>query len=126
MATGITAPTITINGITVPIAPNTFTFTEGKGEQSLEVQSSGGGTVESVYMDNAESKLSKVTFSMKNPAENIDLIRSWKSNLNNNSISAVAEGFTRTFNNAALTSDYEVNLGSGVQIDLEFMSDAAV
>jgi hypothetical protein len=127
MVQALTTPSITVNNITVAIVPNSFSYTEGFGEQALRVQSAGGGGVQQVYSDNAETKVSSAKWSMINTAENIALIRTWKANSNANAISATAaDGFARTFNNAALTGDYEVNMGADTTIDVEFMSDSAV
>jgi len=123
----LTTPQITVNNTTFSIVPNSFSYTEGFGEQALRTQSAGGAQVTNVYSDNAETKMSSVKFQMFNTAENISNIRTWKANLNQNAISATDEdGFTRFFNSAALVNDYEVNLGADTTIDLEFMTDAAV
>lgn len=120
-------PTVLINNLSTPIVPNSFTYTEGQGEQTMRVQSSGGGSVQSVLSNNVESNLSMVKFEMYPTADNIDTIKSWKVNGNNNAISASdASGFTRSFTNAALTNNYEVALGSDTKISLEFHTDAAV
>ena len=119
-------PTIVINNNSVPIVPNSFSYTEGLGEQELKVQSAGGGSVQTVLSNNVETNMSMVKFSLHNTAENIDLARTWKVNGNNNAISITGEGLNRAINNAAVTNDYEVNLGADTTIDLEFKGDAAV
>lgn len=124
----ISTPSIIVNNIPVGILPNSFKYTEGLGEQTMRTQSAGGGSVDVVYSTNAESLMSKVTFSMLNTAQNIDLIKGWKSNLNRNAISVADQstGFTRNFSNLALTNNYEVELGADGTIAIEFMGDAAV
>ena len=123
----LTTPQITVNNITIDIVPNSFTYTEGFGEQNTRTQSAGGGQTTTVFSDNAETKMSAPKFSLFNTKENIDLARSWKANLNDNAISAVDnDGFTRFFANASLNNDYEVAMGADTAIDLEFMSDPAV
>jgi len=119
-------PTVVINNTAVPIVPNSFTYTEGFGEQELKVQSSGGGSVQTVLSNNVETNMSMVKFSLHNTAENIDLARSWKINSNNNAITITGDGLNRAVNNAAVTNDYEVNLGSDTTVDIEFHGDAAV
>jgi hypothetical protein len=122
----ITTPSVIINNVTIAILPNSLNYTEGFGEQSMRTQSAGGGSVDVVYSDNAESKMSSVNFDMINTAENIALARSWKANLNQNAISVVAPGFSRNFSNMALVSDYSVELSADGKISLEFMGNAAV
>lgn len=119
-------PTVVINNVSVPIVPNSFSYTEGLGEQKMRVQSAGGGSVQSVLSNDVETNLSKIEFEMYPTSDNIDLILSWKQNSNNNGISVSGEGLTRSFGNAALTSDYKVALGSDTKIPVEFHSDAAV
>lgn len=126
MANALSNPQVVINNIAVPVVPNSVKFTEGKGEQMQRVQSAGGGQVEVVYSDDVESHLSKVTMSLINTADNIDLVRQWKSNSNNNAITITGEGLNRSFAQAALTSDYDVELGSDSVIEIEFTALPAV
>ena len=59
-------PTIVINNIAVAIVPNSFSFTEGFGEQDIKVQSAGGGSVQTVLSSNVETNMSMVKFSLHN------------------------------------------------------------
>lgn len=124
----ISTPSVIINNIPVSIIPNSLKYTEGLGEQTMRTQSAGGGSVDVVYSVNAESLMSTLSFEIINTAENIQLARGWKSNRNDNAISLIdnATGFSRNFANMALTSNYEVNLGSDTTIAIEFMGNAAV
>jgi hypothetical protein len=126
MAITLANPTILVNNLSTPIVANSFSYTEGKGEQTVRVQSAGGGSVQTVLSNNVETNLSMVKFSMFPTAENIATILSWKNNGNANVISASGAGLTRSFTNATLINDYEINLGSDTQIDLEFKTDAAI
>ncbi len=126
MAVALANPTVLINNLSVPVVPNSVTYTEGRGEQTVRVQSAGGGSVQSVLSHNVETNLSMVKFDMLPTAENIDLILGWKDNGSDNAISITGAGLTRSFTNAVLTSNYEVTLGSDTKISLEFHTDAAV
>jgi len=86
------------------------------------------GYIENVNFDILVSALSENTVStVPPPAENIEIVREWKSNRNANGISITDENFSgRTINSASLNNDYDVSLGADTQIDLEFMGDAAV
>lgn len=123
----ISTPTVIINNISYGIVPNSFSFTEGFGEQTVRAQSAGGGSVAQVYSDNAEMKFSTVKFSMFNINLNIERIREWKANRNENVIEVIdsTSNFARTFKAAALTSDYEVSLSADGTIDLEWKSAPA-
>lgn len=122
----IAVPALEINNEVVAIVPNSLVFTEGFGEQTVLTQSAGGGIIETVYSDNAELKISMVKFELHTTQQNIDLVRSWKVNLNNNAISITDSGLERTFTNMALTSNYEVQTGSEGKIAIEFKGDPSV
>ncbi len=126
MANALSNPTVVVNNLATPIVPNSFTFTEGLGEQTIRTQSSGGGSVEPVFSENVETNKSMVKFSVFNTAENIDLVKTWKQNKNANAISVTGEGLTRSFSGMALISNYEVNLGSDTTIDIEFEGQPAI
>ncbi|KKK96854.1 hypothetical protein LCGC14_2658590, partial [marine sediment metagenome] len=100
MATGIAIVQVTVNNVNLAIVPNSAAYTEGIGEQTTRSQSAGGGSTESVFFDNAETKLSMVKFELFVTAENIELARTFKTNQNRNVITLAGNGgFTRTFNN---------------------------
>lgn len=124
----IATPSIIVNNLPTYFKPNTLKYTEGLGEQNMRTQSAGGGIVDVIYSDNAESKMSMVSFEIMNTAENIELLRGWKVGLNQNAISIVdnSSGFTRNFANMAVTNNYEVNLGADTSISVEFRGDPAV
>lgn len=126
MATAITSTQVTVNNTTISIVPNSFSYTEGFGEQSVTVQSAGGSSRENVYQDDISKKYSTLKWEMYPTAENISIIRSWKANADANAVSFIEPGdgsFHRYGNNAALINDYEVNLGYEKTIAVEFRSD---
>lgn len=134
MSTALANPQVTVNNDVVEVVPNSVSYDEGLGEQIMRAASTGGGGVNQVYSRNIESNFSMVKFALYNSPENVDLIRTWKQNQNGNGItisgtvtdSGVQTTLTRTFNNAAILNNYEVNLGADTNIELEFTSDAAV
>lgn len=122
----ISSPTLVVNNQVVDVVPNSIKFTEGKGEQSVRPASNGGASVKNIYSDNIEMKKSMVSFAVYPTNEIIDLLRTWKSNINANAIVIASSSFTRTIVRAALISNYEVPLGADTQIDLDFEGDPAV
>lgn len=123
----ISSATVTINNVTISIVANSLKYTEGKGEQSVRVASSGGGRVQLCYADNAETKFSKVMFDLLPTPANIDFLRNWKNNENNNVVSFTShDGFSRSVTQAALVNDYEVNLSADGVIPAEFHGNATV
>jgi hypothetical protein len=126
----LSTPQIIVNNVTVSIKPNSFSYTEGFGEQEMRVQSAGGNSVETVWAQNVNMSLSDVKWEMEPTDENIELIRTWKINQNDNAITAHSTSsdgtLTRSFDNAALTNNYEVNLKSDGAISLEWKARPAV
>lgn len=127
MSEALANPTLIINNVAVPVVPNSVKYKEGKGEQTMTAQSAGGGSVQTVFAQNVEGNLSFLGFSIKNTPENIEAARGWKNLKNANAATITGDGgFSRAFNNMALTNDYEVNLGADTTIDIEFMGDPAI
>jgi hypothetical protein len=121
-------PTLVINNQVVFIVPGSLEFTEGLGEQNVRTQSGGGGTVQLVYSDNAETKIADVKFKIFSTPPNINLARSWKINGSNNVISAThpSEDITRTFPSASLVNQYTIQASPEGVLELEFKTAQAV
>jgi len=119
-------PTVVANNNPIAIVPNTFTYTEGLGEQQIRVQSGGGAALEYIASDDVTTKKSMFKFEMLNTAENIELAREWKQNANQNVFSVSEDSFSRTFVQSIVTNDYEVSLSSDGNIALEFNAATAV
>ncbi len=122
--------TFIVNNEPVATIPNTIAFTEGLGEQSMKAASIGGGATEPIFANDLETNFSMVKAELPSTPENITLVRSWKTNRNNNVVQIIGvtpEGtLTRTFARAALTADYEIGLGSDATIPVDFKSAPAV
>lgn len=119
-------PTLVMNNLATMVVPNSVKYREGTGEQTVTTQAA-GNTIQTVFADNAETKMSFLGFSLTNTPENIALVRGWKNLTNANAATLSGEGgFSRAFNNMAVTNDYDVNLGSDTTIDIEMMGDPAV
>jgi len=120
----ITSPSVSINGVVVPIIPNSFTYTEGQGTQTMTVQSGGGRNVQAVYSEDVSTFLSNLKFDIEPTAANIALARGWKSNNPNNTVrvSDNVNGFSRIFRSAAMLNDPEKMLSADGTISIEFTS----
>lgn len=122
--------TLIANNEAISIVPNSLKFTEGFGERSVRVAALGGGKVEQIYANNVEGALSKLMFELPTTPENIKLARAWTAAGNGNVFQiagSTSEGdMTRTFTQAAVTNDYEVEIGSDTSISIEIASNAAI
>lgn len=124
-------PSVVVNNEPIAIVPNSVKYTEGAGEQKMRAASTGGGNATQVYSDDVETNFSMVAFAIFNTPEFINLARTWKKNRNQNVVvisgkTANGDKLRRTFNQAAILNDYEVNLGSDTTVELEFQSNPAV
>lgn len=122
--TMLTNPSVMINNSNMPIVPNSLKFDEGLGEQTLRTQTSGGGAVDQVYAQDVETRMGMVAFQVLPTVENISALRAYKVAGNTNVVTLTDQstGFQRTFQLAALTGNYEVNVGADATIDVEFKS----
>lgn len=129
MSTALANPQVTVNSVSVSIKPGTLDYTEGFGEQIVRAASTGGGGVEQIFADDITDNFSTVKFALDPTLKNMSLARSWKSRPGKIVITVTGKDesgtFSRTFNNASLTNDYNVPLGPTTQIDLEFKSKPA-
>jgi len=128
MGTGLANPQVEVNGLAVAIIPNSLSYDEGIGEQSVKTQSAGGSSVENVFFDNAETKFSMVKFDVYNTDKNIENARIWKTSRDGNRIEITGgpgSELHRNFAQMALTNNYEVNLKNEGSISLEFHGRAA-
>lgn len=126
----LSTATILVNDEVVTVVPNSVKFTEGFGEQQIRAGSSGGGSVEQIFSQDVESALGKVMFDIHTTPSNVALQRSWQANLNNNVVQIAGstnEGdVTRTYAQAAMVNDPEIEIGSEGNISCEFMGNAPV
>jgi hypothetical protein len=121
---------VLVNNDVVAIIPNTLTYTEGLGEQSIRAASAGGNQTEQVFSDNVEMRYSTIKFELPSTITNIEKLRQWKQNKNQNLVQIqgrTADGtLSRTFAQAALLTDYEVPLTNDGNITVEWRSNPAV
>jgi len=130
MSEQLSSAQVLVNNDVVAIIPNSLTFTEGLGEQSVRAASAGGSQTEQVFSDNVETRYSTVKFEIPSTVENIDKAKDWKANKNQNLIQIsgrTSDGrLTRTFTQAALLTDYEIPLSNDGNITLEWRANPAV
>lgn len=132
MARVINNPTVTINNTPFPISANTFVYTEGLGEQKTKIQSAGGGNIDPVDADDIELKYSKMTIIALPTIPNIENLKQFKLLASNNVVqvsgkdSVTNQIITRTFTQARLVSDYNVELSTDGTISTEWNAKSAI
>lgn len=130
MAEQLSNAAVLVNNDIVAYIPNTLSYTEGLGEQSIRAASAGGNQTEQIFADNIEMRYSTVKFELPSTIENIAKVRQWKQNKNANLVQIsgkTADGnLTRSFSQAALLTDVEVPLTNDGNMTLEWRSNPAV
>lgn len=126
----LTDATLIINNEVVGIKPNSLSMTEGLGEADSRPQSVGGGRIEQVYSINLETAMSVVKFALRSTVENVALLRSWKTNRNQNVIQVVASNsdgdLSRTVTQALVSNDPEIPFGSDADIEVEMKGNSTI
>ena len=121
--------TLFVNNEQIVYNPNSMTYKEGAGEQSLKPQSIGGGAVLNLFSNNLETNFGMVKFDMAPTVDNITLARKWKKNGNLNVVQFFTDNadgsVKKTFTGAALIEDYEVAFGQDATISIVFHSNPA-
>lgn len=130
MGTQVADAVVTVNNDSIGIVPNSLSFNEGLGEQRVLPVSDGGGRVSQVFANDLETNFGKVNFSMRTTVENIARARAWKIGGNTNVVIIAGEDadgndFIRTFTQASLAANYDVQIQAEGTIDLEFQTNAA-
>ena len=122
--------TVLVNDEVVAIMPNSLKYTEGFGEQSVKAASIGGGAVEQLFARDVETAISKVMFDVPTTPESVELQRAWKVNGNQNVVqiagSTVEGTLTRTFTQAAMIGDPEIEIATEGIINIEFAANQAI
>ena len=121
-------PTVIVNNIHIAVVPNSVSYTEGFGAQTMRIRSGGGGAIETVYTENVETNYSKIKFGIHSDVPYLELARGWKVLKNANVIELLDNQleFNRIFRFCALITDYDIALGQDSTIELEFHGTPAI
>ena len=127
----LTTMAVRVNNEVVAIAAGTLKFTEGLGEQSMRAASVGYGETEQVFVDDVSTAFGEVKWEMDSTPVNIRLAREWKGLKNANVVAiegSTPDGdvLTRTYTQAALTTNYEVSVGPDGTIPIDFIGNKAI
>lgn len=122
--------TVLVNDEVVAIMPNSLKITEGLGEQSVKAASIGGGAVEQIFARDVETAIGKVMFDVPTTPETVALQRTWKVNGNQNVVqiagSTIEGTLTRTYTQAAMIGDPEIEFSTEGVINIEFAANQAI
>ena len=127
MSNQVSDPSVLINNVAVYVVPNSVVWNEGFGEQTVLVQSAGGGKLQQVFSDDVATSIGMVKFSLQATIANIALARQWKATGNRNVVELTAANpngtLTRSFTNMAVINNYEIPASADGVIELEWNGD---
>ncbi len=121
-------PQITVNDELWPVKGNTVTYTDGRGEHSVEGLSTGGGsTIISVSTD-VTTKVPMLNFSMPADPASIDKVDAARGRFTNNTIVVAGSDnlgnqITKTFSSAIIVNNPERELQQDGSIALEWKAE---
>lgn len=125
---GFSNPTILINNVPVSIMPNSFKFTDGKGDVKVRAMSAGGNSVVTIHTQDTSTKVGKVEFELGVTAQNRQIASNWKDNIGGNLIQAIQNGIPMPiiFQNCSMTNDPSWEATADGKCKIEFMGDPAI
>lgn len=126
----VTDATVLVNNEAIGIVPNSLKFTEGFGERKKRTVSVGDGKTEQIYARDNETRKGRVMFELPTTIDNIALARAWAANDDRNVVQIAGQTvdgeLTRTYTQAAVINDYEVEVGTETNISIEIEANAPI
>jgi len=128
MAIQLSDPSVTINNEAINVVPNSVSYNDGFGTQTVLVQSAGNGKTSTVYSNNVETNIGSMKFSIRSTPANANYARTLKASLNANVVmisgtTPDGKSLTRTMTEAAFCNDLEVPLNQDGVISVEMMGN---
>jgi len=123
---GLANLTLHINNINILYKPNSLVYKEGLGEQKVRTRSGGGGTTETVFTEDAETRQSLIKFALFPEKDIQELVRGWHFLGNANVITISDIGFSRTFTFMTMVTDPEIAIGADTTFEVEFHGEPAI
>ena len=126
-------PEITVNNVTVPILPNTFSYKEGEPTRNVRAVVI-GQAVGQDFAEDFTDAFGMAKFSLTTGVDNIALTKDWHNRGNTNVIVATAietvngveKSWRRTFTAASIGEPVDKPFGADTAMEVEFKSNAAV
>jgi hypothetical protein len=126
MAKTLANPTIQVNGVTISIIPNSFSYKSGKGNTNLRSQSAGGNSIQVIKTVDAETKKSMAKFSMITTNTNISRLEGWQDDDDGVTIDATEDDFNVPFQKMYIMEDPEIGTGAEGSTEVTFEGDPLV
>lgn len=125
MAQAITIPQLQVNGVYIPIVPNSLIVRRGKGTRVVKAQANGSYT-EPVYQQDLTEAVGEVQFSIYPVSDVINQMQIIQDNYDNNVVQVTATDYSVTLASASITNDPNYELGADKTIAITMMGAEAV
>lgn len=120
----ISVPGISVNNDPISIVPNSFKFTMGKGETTVRAASAGGGSVQSVHTEDAESKIGKMSWEMYVTTETMKSVSGWKNAIGANYVAAQQPASSPlSGGNMSMVNDPDFEASADGKVEIQFEGD---
>lgn len=117
----LSVPGVSVNNTPIAIIPNSLKIKLGKGEINVRSASTGNSGVEIVTTENAEDKVSMISFDMFVTPETISSIHNWKSVIGGNVVQAQQLGQNPiAISQASMTNDPDLEASADGKATIEF------
>jgi hypothetical protein len=125
---GFSNPQVVINNVVWSILPNSFKFTDGKGDIKVRALAAGGNSVVTVHTQDKATQIGKIEFEVAVTAANRTAASALKDNIGGNVIQATQVGIPTPiiFQNCSMVNDPQWEATADGKAKLEFMGDPAV
>ena len=118
---------LTVNNEPIGIKPNSFSFTDGRGDRTVRTKMSGNNST-TIASTDVETAISMCKFSLIMESSTPDTVIEWRDNIDANVVVAQdsSTGKTYTFNRAIITTSPEFAAGADAEVEIEFQSARVV
>ena len=118
-----------VNGQQVPYEADSLSWKDGKGVYNVRNAVVGGQQTQQIFSEDIKTKFGDVKVSLPTTITNVALVRSWKDNLNRNTVELIGtidgENISRIFTQASIGEDPENSAATEGSIELEWKSNPA-
>jgi len=115
---------IFVNGVLIPVVPNSVVYNNGYSEVTVKSASIGGGAATSVHSENVENKFSVLKFKVYPQDPILALFPAWKAAIAANTCSGVDRtGAPFTMIGASFVNNPDIPPTPDGEVEIEFRGD---
>ena len=118
-----------VNGEQIAYEPDSLSWKDGFGVYNVRNAVVGGEQTQQIFSEDIKTKFGNLMVSLPTTTTNAALVRSWKSNLNDNTLEIIGtidgETISRIFTDASIGDEPEYKAATEGSIDLDWKSNPA-